>query len=232
MSAPACDKRDLPAHLHLAQLRDKPEENGQSCGFCQGYPSEVREGWFQVEYATGSDYSGSSITRSNYRVLCAMLEEHETGAVVWVRTPGGHGTYGIAVRYFELSEPMREALDALEDYPCLDDEDLSELELEEQSGCWERWTRKDFIRELAKSQHKDPDALEAALTPEQWWNVFHALCEESGTYWEDQGGEGPWIDLKRVVKAYSPGVKLRYPSVEEAEALNALDAALATVEEA
>lgn len=230
MAAPAYDKRDLPARLHPAQLRDEPTENGESCGYCQGYPSEVKEGWFQVEYATGSDYSGSSVTRSNYRVLCAMLEEHETGAVTWVRTPGGHGTYGIAVRYFELSEPMREAIDALEDYCVLDDSDLSELELEEQSECWERWTRRDFIRELAKSLGKDSDALGEAITDEQWYSVFHALCEESNTYWEDQCGEGPWIDLKRVVKAYSPGVKLRYPSVDEAEALNALSAALPGVE--
>ncbi len=232
MIALAYDKRDIPAHLHPAQLRDEPEENGESCGFCQGYPSEVKDGWFQVEYATGSDYSGSSVHRSNYRVLCAMLDEHETGAVTWVRTPGGHGTYGIAVRYFELSEPMREAIDALEDYPCLDDSDLSELENDEQGEAWDNWARKDFIRKLAKGLGKDPYELGEALTDEQWFSVFHALCEASNTYWEDQGGEGPWIDLKRVAKAFELGASPPYASDDEVAALRELYAALPGIEEA
>ncbi len=231
MTALAYDKRDVPAHLHPAQLRDEPEENGESCGFCQGYPSEVKNGWFQVEYATGSDYSGSSVTRSNYRVLCAMLEKHETGAVTWVRTPGGHGTYGIAVRYFELSEPMREAIDALEDYCLLDDSDHSELECDEQSEAWDNWARKDFVRELAKGLGKDPHELGEALTAEQWYSVFHALCEASNTYCEDQGGEGPWIDLKRVCKAFVVGTLPKHSSDTEDEALEALYAALPGVEE-
>lgn len=232
MTALAYDKRDVPAHLHTARFRDEPTENGEHCGYWQGAGCPEADGWFQVEYATGSDYSGGSVTRSNYRVLCEMLTEHETSSVTWVRTPGGHRTYGIAVRYFELSEPMREAIDALEDYPCLDDSDLSELEMSEQYEAWGNWVRDDFIRELAKSLGRDPYELGEAITDEQWYCVFHALCEASNTYWEDQGGEGPWIDLRRLVKAFEVGKEYRYASETEFEALSALYKALEGVEEA
>jgi len=197
------DSRDISAHLRGAELRDEPEHNGQDVGYSQGMRSKSAE-WFQVEYATGSDYSGGSVTESNYRVLEKMLEEHhpeDAQPVVWARTSGGHGTYGIVVRYADLEDEVRGAIDALEDYSLMDEEDHSNLQVEQQDSAWEDWGRDDFIKELAKDIGIDDwDELEALITPDQWYSVFEGAREAANVYWEDQQGSGQYIDMERVAK--------------------------------
>lgn len=197
------DPRDIPAHLRPAELNSIPEENGENIGYSQGYRSKVEPGWYQVEYATGSDYSGGGVHESNYRVLSEMLEEsHPAGAepVVWARTPGGHGTYGIVVRYGDLDEEIREAIDGLEDYPLLNEEDHSELEIEQQNEAWENWAKSDFIKECAKYLEVDPYELgeQAEAAGVDWFVIFRAAEEKANVYWEDQQGAGQWINVKRV----------------------------------
>lgn len=199
------DPRDVPAHLRPAELRQEPEENGEDVGYYQSGRrlSESRDGWYQVEYATGSDYNGGSVNESNYRVLCEMLEEaHPDGSqpVVWARTSGGHGTYGVVVRYGDLDEGPREAIDALEDYPLMDEEDHSRLEMEQQDEAWENWAEDDFIKECAKHLGVDPYELkeQAEAAGVSWYAIFHQATEGANIYWEDQNGEGQWIDVKRA----------------------------------
>lgn len=224
------DPRDIPAHLRPAELRHEPEDNGDDVGYYQSgrRTSSSGDGWYQVEYATGSDYSGGSVTESNYRVLCEMLEAaHPDGSqpVVWARTSGGHGTYGVAVRYGDLDEEIREALDGLEDYALLDDEDHSNLEMEQQGEAWERDGVADLSRELAKIEDMDPDNLKDVLTDDEWYSVFNLASESGGIYWEDQQGSGPYVDMrkiaKQVVKLLRDGIP-GYATNEQAEAYNKL----------
>jgi len=232
------DPRDIPAHLRPAELSEIPEHNGESVRYSQGYPSNQAPGWYQVEYATGSDYSGSSVHRSNYKELVEMLKEahpEDSQPVVWVRTPGGHSTYGLAVRYGDLDEEIRSALDGLEDYPSINDEALSELEMEEQSEAWDNWGKSEFIKNVAKLEGKDRSALEEAITPDQWWEVFHAMCTSTNRDWEDQGGEGPYIDMAKLAEELTAFVESgkfpQYSQDNEDDALQALYDALPNIEE-
>jgi len=235
---PSVDPRDIPAHLRKAEINEIPEHNGQDIGYSQGYSSKRETGWYQVEYATGSDYSGSSVERANYKELQEMLEAahpEDAQPVVWARTSGGHGTYGIVVRYGDLDEEIRETLDALEDYPAINDEAVSNLEMEEQDETWENSGRDEFIRAVAKIEGKDKDALEEAITPEQWHGVFRAMCTATNRDWEDQGGEGPWIDMKKLAEELGyfteKGKFPKHTSDYEDDALQALYDALPNVEE-
>ncbi len=228
----AVDPRDIPAHLHVAEINEEPEHNGQDIGYSQGYGSKKEPGWYQVEYATGSDYSGGGVNESNYRVLAEMLGEHhpeDAQPVVWARTSGGHGTYGIVVRYGDLEEEVREAIDALEDYPLMDEEDHSNLEMEQQNEAWEDWGRKELRHEVEKASGLERDALEESLTDDEWWKISRLAEEKGPIYWEDQSGAGQWIDMKKVAKQVVKLLEGSLPSYttnEQADAYEKLAAAI------
>jgi len=97
-------------------------------------------------YANGSDYSGTLVERSNYRVLKG--DEHVMRRSVLV--DGGYGTFGIAY----LGAPtrrIRELCKSLDGYPLLDESDHSDLEMETEQEAWSDWGRADFKRELVEA---------------------------------------------------------------------------------
>lgn len=49
---------------------------------------------------------------------------------------------------------------SLENYPVLDDDDLSEREMDEENESWEAWARRDIVLEMAKMADLDSDAFE------------------------------------------------------------------------
>lgn len=101
-----------------------------------------------VDGATGSDYSGGSVARSNYRVIMAdrSLEPHI------VTISGGHDTYGIAFlgHWDDLPKVCREVIGALADYPLLSDDDHSALECDEEQEAWCSHGAADFARALVE----------------------------------------------------------------------------------
>lgn len=232
------DPRDIPKHLHPAEMREEPEENGQDIGYSQGGYRSTKPGWYQVEYATGSDYSGGSVHESNYRVLTQMLAEAHPAdeqPVVWAATSGGHGTYGIVVRYGDLEEEIREAIDGLEDYALLDEEDHSQLEIEQQDEAWEDWAKDDFIKECAKDLGVDAYELKerAEAAGIRWTRIFEIAREKANVYWEDQQGAGQFIRVKKIADVATDFISgTKFPSyvdadtVEEYEKLGVIVAAL------
>ena len=110
-------------------------------------------------YMSGGDYSGSTLERANY------LEFVESFPVEYVKKMSGdYGSFGIALDVSamladetESAESILEALEALEDYPLLNDEVLSNLEMELSEEGWKDWARDDFRRELEKLHNVDLD---------------------------------------------------------------------------
>ena len=101
-----------------------------------------------------------------------------------------------------------EMLDQLEDYPVLDDDDLSQFELDADSEAWDDWARRDYVRELVK--HLDLDQLEDVYDDtnekhrEIIFEVFSTVAERIGEYWRDDG-PGRYIDVERIARATEPG---------------------------
>ena len=83
VSASAEDMRDVPKCLRAVRLtpwRDAPTANGDSVCYGTFEPGKARTGdpqWFEVEPATGSDYSGGIVTLANQRELKRLLTECE-----------------------------------------------------------------------------------------------------------------------------------------------------------
>lgn len=125
-------------------------ESGSSyyIGNFEQFNGEVTEAlrkslFIQPTLLMGSDYSGGSVNQSNYRVFLDTYGEVEGVYKLW----GGYGTYGVVIRLdvYEENTEIKETLDALEDYPLIDEEDHSTLEFE-----WEQETMTDIVKDLCQ----------------------------------------------------------------------------------
>lgn len=153
--------------------------------------------WLVPDYTCGSDYSGGTVKASNFRVF---EREFEAGADSWwCAVTGRHGTFAVVLDMTKAPRAALEFFAALEDYPCADESDLSELEAEREDEAWENWARSDFRREIEKRFELE---LSDGLPDERLYEIFHEACEASGQYWEHTS-EGPYIDMRRVVTKVS-----------------------------
>lgn len=165
----------------------------------EAYFTNLRESgelYFYVPYSTGSDYSGSTVTRANYLYI-----EEEYGED-WVHIVyGGYDTYAIAVGLTGLLQSDRfdefcEILEGLEDYPLIDDEALYQLEMEAADEAWECWVEDAFKSSLEEKfedyEFEWPDDLRT---------FFEEKREESNTYWECEGyGPDMYINVNKVIE--------------------------------
>lgn len=177
---------------------------------------ESNEVYFYVPFASGSDYSGSTVEKAN-----AKWFEDTFGANEWVHSVyGGHGTFAVAVGLTGLLgcdddtfDAICEALEGLDNYPCFDDEALSTLEMEGADEAWESWVRGDFERALCKRfadcedctgevefDFSDDSAVRA---------LFERTADSAGEYWFNEG--------------YGPDMYIRVDKVVESIDLDALD---------
>ena len=101
----------------------------------EGYSD--KELYLMPDSMTGSDYSGNLINKSNHDVFLKDHEEKEGVHDVY----GGYGTFAVAIRKdaYESDEDLRQEIDGLEDYPLLDEEEHSRLEVEASVEAWNNW---------------------------------------------------------------------------------------------
>ena len=162
----------------------------------------IREGTarflFVPEHATGSDYGGGgSLYKANLRDLLALCKREDltSGEDYWTLS-GDYGSYGIAFRLGLRCSALVETLQALENYPCIDEETMSEVESEEQDEAWEGYYCSDFRRGLEKREQVELDD-----TPdEDLFELFLKACNDSNTYWEHDSS-GASIRLERVCES-------------------------------
>jgi len=206
----ATDPRDIPQHLRAIKFdyHEAPEANGEQLSyghFDAGKERGDKPQWYEVEYASGSDYSGGTVNRSNYEVLRELLEEsHPSGQspAVWADAYGGHGTYAILVVYDALDPDLQQSLGALEDYPLLDEEHHSMHETEKENEAWENAYQSEFEEKLLKAVFEDGDDAEWPEDADSF-ALFRLRAEVANENWE-HSAEGPYIDLDRIVDAFAP----------------------------
>lgn len=167
---------------------------GRNChNYDRNHECKERE-VFEHRYLCFSDYSGCMVERSNVR---AMLEIAEKCGCEHVRQVyGDMGTEALWIATECNHEEMIETLQGLENYPLIDEELHSEMEVEAQDEAWDNYVKRDFEAELAKKfTFSDWEITDAAA----FFDYFRRLCDDSNTYWECETGGGMYIDLKRVV---------------------------------
>ncbi len=163
---------------------------------------KTEELYFYVPYASGSDYSGSIVEKANAKCIEDSYEEQD-----WVHPVcGDYNTYAVAIGVTGLLtcdedtfDELCETLEGLANYPLIDEDVHSELEMEGANEAWDSWCASDFTRALEK-EYEDRAEFEwpddSAL-----YEFFVAQCEKANVYWYCEGsGPGMYIDLDAVVK--------------------------------
>ena len=135
-------------------------ETGSSISWSDLHPysGEVNEETLKTFYLvpdllSGGDYSSSSeVQVSNHRVF---LKEFKNVDGVY-NVYGGFGSFAVAIRadIAESNERIKETLDGLENYPVIDDDDMSELRNE-----WEQLAVQDMIHGIQNSIENDLEEL-------------------------------------------------------------------------
>ena len=112
----------------------------------------------------------------------------------------------------DTGEEMVESLESLEDYPVLDEDDMSALELERQAEAWESWAAADWRKEVEKQLQ--------ALAPEQadqYWaeecldqveglaskleELFYACADQANEYWQEESDGSWWIRCESIAES-------------------------------
>lgn len=156
-----------------------------------------------VPYTTGSDYAGSTVELANRRAFLQAFGELDGVHAVY----GGYSTFGVVLSLRWLLDPENEPADsilstieALEDYPLIDEVALGQVELEGIESAWESWGEYDFKRALRERFGCDLDTGDdAANKPEALRALFDQCAERAGEYWFNEGyGNDMVIRLERV----------------------------------
>ena len=160
------------------------------------------EVYFYVPYASGSDYSGSLVEKSNYNVFTETYGKD----CEWVFSAhGGYSTYAAVVGLTGLltcdedtADAILDTLAGLEDYPLIDEEANSILEMEETDSAWESWAAGDFGRAVEK---KFADVADLELpSGDTLRTFFEEKREAANLYWYDEGsGSSMYVNIDGVV---------------------------------
>ena len=147
--------------------------------------------WVEVPYTLHSDYAGSTVERSNRDVFLEEFGDLRGVKEVY----GGYGTRGVVIRRALLrNEEVADVLEALESYPVIDEDHLSQLEMEIETEDWEDWGRSDLKRELDKLE------IEYAEDDHVFDVQARQIMEEQSIYWEAESPIGGYIDIDGIAE--------------------------------
>ena len=141
--------------------------------------ADIADAYIMINYATGSDYSGDTVTASNYKCLEEMESEYADDICLM---SGGHGTYGGLVR-LDCVPALWEIIAGLADYPCIDDEAVNETEAE-----WRQEALPDLIsdtlREISNAFPDNGECLDACeYLSARIAGMVKEYCEGSEVEW-------------------------------------------------
>ena len=163
--------------------------------------TEEGELYFFLPYASGSDYSGSTVEAANHK---EFLESYGEEAFVW-ESHGGFNTYAVVLGLTGLLEcaddtfnAILDIIEGLENYPLIDDEALSKLESDNANEAWESWVAGDFRRALEKKF----DSAEFDWPADSDLRAFfEKKAEKANEYWFNEGyGPDMYIRVDKVVE--------------------------------
>jgi len=189
------------------QWHQSPEDHLQTC---------LAERWrgvslgFVPSYCGWSDYSNNGLVgKANFNVLTdpASTPDPHDG----IRTVGyGWNGEGVVLDVLRVPDDVIETVEGLESYPLISEDEHSRLETEAQEEAWPE-TEREFLKALERRlQEHAPedaesywaaDALEVLPEPGAVAELFAAVADRAGIYWEADGYCGQWIDADRVAEA-------------------------------
>jgi hypothetical protein len=133
----------------------------------------------EVPYTCWGDYVGSTVERSNFR---SLVEEYPD---TFIEVYGGYDSHVLYLPTFKLTREIKELVNALFDYPLVNDEDHSMLEIDLAWEAWDDWLRYDLFSDLVEYEGLDPDEWtneEVEFVRERYYAI---AMENTGPVCED-----------------------------------------------
>lgn len=141
------------------------------------------------------------------------------GPPLAIHATGSHGSETIYI--LADSDLARETLESLARYPSLDDDSVSEIEMQWESEAWESWLRSDLER-AARPTSEEPEseadaaAYEAMSDSDKWAACRHAMeCENE--YFESEYSSS-YARVERFAARYRETIE----SMLKGETINSL----------
>lgn len=186
-----CEANELEPNeaLDYGSLRDLKE-----------YETPQPTDYFMLPYMTGSDYAGDSVTVANHKVFLEMYGKFPGVHNVY----GGHGTYAVVVRLNVIhclkhdGKTLYDVLEGLANYPLIDEDAHSEIELEAEAEAWTSWAADDFKRELQKIYPQYDEAIDEFADGDDYQQFFEDAREAANEYWENETGNSMYIRLENI----------------------------------
>jgi len=150
------------------------------------------------DYTTFGDYGGhGSVGMSNHRIL---VNEYDH-----IDLYGVYGSHMAACRIDRLihdeeyKDQIFEIYNSLNDYPCIDDEDMSNLEYDLSIEVFEDVYKDDLIKAIENKFGIDIDDYDQIPDTSLWW-LMETLSERSNTYWKNEY-TSMYIDIDRCIES-------------------------------
>lgn len=131
-----------------------------------------------------------------YREDRAWSDDEEVGDHRIVELYGSHGSRTLWVRG-DVPE-FKEVLDALSDYPLIDEEIHSQVEVEWEESAWERWVRADLLATLDDDAQEAAEGLDDGILFQAYRDALEA-CNEYPTHEH----AGTYVDVARIADTFA-----------------------------
>lgn len=156
-----------------------------------------------IDVATGGDYSGNLVEKSNARCLKADFP--------WlVEVHGGYGTFGVGYlgKRENQNDALIEAIDSLTEHSLYSEDDHSALEMETADTAWSEsyGGRCDWARALAKHfdeidedhAHEIDEDTHATALDELWYDCIERF--QGGEAYLNESGDSIYFPIDRVIE--------------------------------
>lgn len=161
--------------------------NYRPTGFdIKGLGLDDRQDWLVAP--CGRNRDSEALDESNFAAMVTMLGGESDTVEVHRFGHWACGWYEICLVHPDRESDLDEIAGALENYPVLDDEDLSRREHEEYESAWDSWLWKDLARLIGRkfqlsieTQYRLDDIDVSA------WRALYEDAMPSGDYWESNG---------------------------------------------
>ena len=150
------------------------------------------------DYTTYGDYGGhGSVGMSNHRILVSEYDH--------IDLYGEYGSHYAGCRIDQLvtdedyKDQIFDIYENLDNYPCIDDEDLSNLEYDLSKEVFEDCYKSDLIDAISSKFEVDIDDYDQ-IPDTSLWVLLETLSDRSATYWKNEY-TSMYIDIDQCIES-------------------------------
>lgn len=148
---------------------------------------------------SGGDYASScAVEYSNYLEWIELFAD--TLSVDWWTVSGGYGSYGIAIRVDTENSEILEMIGSLSDYCVINEDRLSQVEMEWQDDTYRRDTADEFVQSINALFEIELDLdIDCNADDDRVFELFRACADRANEYWEVEQHGSAYIRVEKLV---------------------------------